>query len=78
MRQLGVGLAGLVAGLLIGLVLHELVARAAMDDGVLPDSFGLALLLGLLTPTLAVVGAALALVWDGRRSRRQRERGVKK
>jgi hypothetical protein len=39
-------------------------------SGELPDSLPLALLLGFLSPALAIVGTVLALVIDGRMQRR--------
>lgn len=67
MRKLGVAFIGLISGLLVGLLTHEVIARIAMSgSGQLPDSLPLALLLGFLTPALAVVGTVVALVIDGR------------
>ncbi len=67
MRKLGVAALGLFGGLLIGFLLTEVIARIAVGGtGQLSDSLPLALLLGLLTPLLAIVGVVVALVIDGR------------
>lgn len=72
MRKLGVALIGLISGLLVGFLIHEVIARIAMPagSGQLPDSLALALVLGFLTPALATVGAMVALVIHGRMRRR--------
>jgi hypothetical protein len=71
MRKLGVAFIGLISGLLVGFLIHEVIARIAMSgSGQLPDSLPLALLLGFLTPALAIVGTVVALVVDGRIRRR--------
>jgi Family of unknown function (DUF5957) len=71
MRKLGVAFIGLIGGLLVGFLIHEVIARIAMSgSGQLPDSLPLALLLGFLTPALAIVGTVVALVIDGRIRRR--------
>lgn len=71
MRKLGVAFIGLIVGLLVGFLVHEVIARIVMSgSGQLPDSLPLALLLGFLTPALAIVGAVMALVIDGRIQRR--------
>ena len=67
MRRLGVGIAGLVGGLLAGFLVVELIARFAVDDpGQLADSLPLAVLVGLITPVLAIVGVVVALAIDTR------------
>lgn len=66
-RRLAVADLGLFSGLLTGFLLIEVIARIALgSDGQMPDSLPLALLLGYLTPVLAIVGVVLALVIDGR------------
>ena len=70
MRRLGIALIGLVAGLLFGFAIHELVARAVLEDGTMSDSLPLALLLGFVSPALAIAGAFLALWIDSRRRTR--------
>jgi hypothetical protein len=67
MRRLGVAVLGFLSGLLSGFLLIEVIARIALgSDGQVPDSLPLALLLGYLTPVLAILGVVLALVIDGR------------
>jgi hypothetical protein len=71
MRKLGVAFIGLMGGLLVGFLVHEAIARIVMSgSGQLPDSLPLALLLGFLTPALAIVGAVVTLVIDGSMRRR--------
>jgi hypothetical protein len=63
MRRLGVAVLGLFSGLLSGFLLIEVIARISLgSSGQVPDS----LLLGYLTPVLAILGVVLALVIDGR------------
>jgi hypothetical protein len=70
-RKLGVAFMGLIGGLLVGFLVHEVVARIVMSgSGQLPNSLSLALVLGFLAPALAVVGAVVALVIDNRMRRR--------
>ena len=73
MRKLGIVFIGLIGGLIVGFLIHEVIARIAMSagSGLLPDSLALALVLGFLTPALAIVGAVVALVIDGGRVRRR-------
>ena len=67
MRKFGVAFIGLISGLLVGFLFTDVIARIAMSgNGQLPDSLPLALLLGFLSPALAIVGTVLALVIDGR------------
>ena len=67
MRRLGVAVLGFLSGLLSGFLLIEVFVRIALgSDGQVPDSLPLALLLGYLTPVLAILGVVLALVIDGR------------
>ena len=71
MRKLGVAFIGLISGLLVGFLFTDVIARAAMSgSGQLPDWLQLALLLGFLSPALAIVGTVLAHVIDGRMQRR--------
>ena len=71
MRNLGVAFIGLISGLLVGFLFTDVIARIAMSgSGQLPDSLPLALLLGFLSPALAIVGTVLALVIDGMMQRR--------
>ena len=71
MRKLGVAFIGLISCLLVGFLIHEVIARITMSgSGQLPDSLPLALLLGFITPALAIVGTVVALVIDGRIRRR--------
>lgn len=70
MRRLGVGIAGLVGGLLLGFLVVEIITRTAVDDpGQLADSIPLALLVGFTTPVLAIVGVVVALAIDSRSHR---------
>ncbi len=70
MRKLGVAFIGLISGLLVGFLFTDVIARVPMSgSGQLPDSLPLALLLGFLSPALAIVGTVLALVIDGRMQR---------
>jgi hypothetical protein len=72
MRKLGVAFIGLISGLLVGFLVHDVIARIAMSgSGQLPDSLALALVLGFLAPALAIVGAVVALVIAGGRVRRR-------
>ena len=71
MRKLGVAFIGLITGLLVGFLFTDVIARIAMSgSGQLPDSLPLALLLGFLSPALAIAGTVLALVIDSRMQRR--------
>ncbi len=70
MRKLGVAFIGLIGGLLVGVLVHEVIARIVMSGGQVPDSLPLALVLGFLAPALAIVGAGAALTIDGRMRRR--------
>lgn len=71
MRRLGVGIAGLVGGLLVGFLVVEVITRTAVDDpSQLADSIPLALLVGFTTPVLAIVGVLVALAVDNRSHRR--------
>lgn len=71
MRRLAVAFIGLIAGLLVGFLLTDLIASIAMSgSGQLPDSLPLALLLGFLSSATAIVGTTLALEIDGRGSGR--------
>ncbi len=76
MRRFGIAILGLLGGALVGLLLTEIIARIALGlSGGLVDSafpLPLALLLGYLTPVLAVVGIVVAIGLDGR-SRRARD-----
>ena len=73
MRKVMVGLVGLLAGLLVGFVAHELLARALTEDGAFPDSTPLAILVGFLTPVGAVAGFVAALAVDHRLVKRNSE-----
>jgi hypothetical protein len=67
MRRLGVAVLGLFSGLLTGFLLIEVIARISLgSSGQVLDSLPLGLLLGYLTPVLAILGVVLALVIDGR------------
>lgn len=71
MRKLGIGFLGLLGGLLAGFIVHDVLARVLLDDGMFPDSLPLALLVGFLAPALAIVGVVVALAIDNRRTRRR-------
>jgi hypothetical protein len=67
MRKLGVAVLGFFSGLLTSFLIIEVIARISLgSDGWMPDSLPLGLLLGYLTPVLAILGLVLALVFDGR------------
>lgn len=71
MRRLGIGIAGLVGGLVAGFITVEIITAVAVDEpGQLADSVPLALLVGLATPVLAIVGVLVALAIDNRTHRR--------
>lgn len=71
MRRFGVGIAGLVGGLLLGFLVVEVITRTAVDEpSQLADSIPLALLVGVTTPVLAIVGVVVALAIDRRSQRR--------
>lgn len=71
MRKFGIALLGLLGGIIAGFLVAEIVARIAIGDSVaFPDSLPLALAVGCITPSMAVVGVVAALVLDGRRSPR--------
>lgn len=76
MRKFGIALLGLLAGVLVGFLLTEVIARIVLgiSGGMIDDAFPVpvALLLGYLTPMLAVAGIFVALGIDGR-SRRNRD-----
>lgn len=65
MRKLGIGVLGLFCGLLVALVVIEVIARAALADGGTPSG-GVAAVLGLTMPVLAVAGVLVALLIDSR------------
>ena len=70
MRRLGAGIAGLLGGLVAGFIVVEIVTRTVLDDpGRLADSIPLALLVGVTTPVLAIVGVLVALAIDNRTHR---------
>lgn len=71
MRRLGFGFLGLLGGFLCGFIIHDVLTRVLLDDGMFPDSLPLALVVGFLTPALAVIGAVVALVIDNRHTRRR-------
>lgn len=64
MRKLGVGILGLFAGLLVGFLITEMIARPLVAAGGFVPSVPLGLLLGFLPPVLAVVGVGVALRVD--------------
>jgi hypothetical protein len=67
-RQLGVAILGLIGGLLVGFLVHDVVARVALaGDGQLSLPLPLALFLGFFIPVMAVVGLVVALAIDRRR-----------
>ncbi|MGH3979753.1 MAG: DUF5957 family protein [Pseudonocardiaceae bacterium] len=70
MRRLGIAILGLFSGLLVGFVAHEIIAGIVLGTTGQVPSLPVALLLGYLTPVLAIGGLAVALVIDGRRNRR--------
>ena len=70
MRTPGVALVGLVAGLLSGVLVQEVIARVAVSGGgQFPDSMVLALFLGFVTPALSIAGAVAAPIIGGRMRR---------
>jgi hypothetical protein len=73
MRKFGVAILGLLAGVIVGFGLTELIAGIALgaNGGMIDGAFPLplALLLGYLTPVLAIVGVVVALGIDGRSRR---------
>ena len=73
MRKFGIAILGLLGGALGGLLLTEIIARIALgvSGGSVDRAFPLplALLLGYLTPILAVVGIVVALSLDSRSRR---------
>lgn len=71
MRKLGIGIGGLLSGFLAGLIVHDVLARVLLDEGMFPDSLPLALLVGFLTSALAIVGVVGGLAIDDRRTRRR-------
>ncbi|MGH3658629.1 MAG: hypothetical protein ACRDUA_18390 [Micromonosporaceae bacterium] len=76
MRALGVGILGLFCGLLAGFMVTEIVAVSVMGPGgQLPESLPLMIVLGWISPVMAVVGVVVALLIDGRiRSRNGSEK----
>ncbi len=64
MRKIGIGALGLVGGLLLALVVQDLLAVTFVRDGTIPLALGI--VLGFLMPVLAVLGAIVALLIDGR------------
>ena len=73
MKIVGITVAGLLGGLLAGMLFLELVARAALSSGVdTASSIPLALLLGF-GPILLAIGGAVAAPLLYQRSRRRRE-----
>ncbi|MGH3728725.1 MAG: hypothetical protein ACRDTU_08215 [Micromonosporaceae bacterium] len=76
MRAPGVGILGLFCGLLAGFMVTEIVAVSVMGPGgQLPESLPLMIVLGWISPVMAVVGVVVALLIDGRiRSRNGSEK----
>jgi hypothetical protein len=67
MRTLGLTVLGLVAGLVVGLLLTDVVARIAMSGGGdIGDNLPLAMLLGFAPIILAILGAVAAPLIDHR------------
>lgn len=72
MRQLGIGVLGLFSGLLLGLLVMEVVSRAAVANGTdIGGSLPLSLFLGFVAPVLAVVGVVVSLLIDRRVRQKQ-------
>jgi hypothetical protein len=73
MRKLGITVVGLLAGLVVGVMLNEVVISATVSDpSELADSPPLALLVGFMPPGLAILGAVTARLIDRRRRRHER------
>lgn len=64
LRTAGVGLAGLLGGGLVGLLVLDVIGATVLRGDVLTGSLPLALAVGFLVPLLAVVGVVVALVAD--------------
>jgi hypothetical protein len=65
MRTIGVTVLGLVLGILFGFLLTGVVARIAIgSDGPADLSTPVAMVIGILTPALAVIGAVGAILVD--------------
>jgi len=73
MRKFGIALLGLLGGIVVGVFVTGFVARIAIDDtGMFPDLLPLALLVGCITPGLAIAGVMAALALDSRKPPRDR------
>ena len=75
MRTLGAAVLGLFSGLLAGVLLGEVVARAALKGGEQVLPLPLALLAGFAPLVLAGAGAVLAVVLERRHGGRSRRPG---
>jgi hypothetical protein len=62
MKALGVTLLGLVLGAVIGMFATSAVARPLLEGAEGELSLGAAMLIGALTPGLAVIGAVVAVL----------------
>ncbi|MGL5817985.1 MAG: DUF5957 family protein [Phycicoccus sp.] len=70
MRKVALAVGGILAGVLVGLLVNDVLVRLLLDDGTIPESLPLALFLGFLPVFLAGTGAVVALLLDARRGRR--------
>jgi hypothetical protein len=68
MRTVGALVIGMFAGLLVGVLLTEVVARLTNPE----DNLGIALALGLAPPMLAAAGAVAGVVIERRSGGRAR------
>ncbi|MDO5633824.1 MAG: hypothetical protein Q4G34_02975 [Micrococcus sp.] len=68
MTRVGIGALGSVGGLLLALILQDILAVAFLGHGTIP--FPLAVVVGFLLPTLAVLGAVVAILLDNRNTTR--------
>lgn len=72
MRKFGVAVLGLLVGIVAGFILTEVIAVIALGSFGAALPMPLAMLLGFITPVLAVVGIFVALGIDSRTRRPDR------
>ena len=68
MRKIGVAALGVVGGVLLAIIIQDVLARSFVDSGTVP--VGLGLVISLIMPVLAVLGAVVAIVLHNRNTKR--------
>lgn len=71
MRDVGIGVLGLIGGVLFAIVLQDVLSPALFHADGTPSALGI--ILGVMLPILGPVGAAFAVWVDRRRRAQQRD-----